>query len=150
MSSGPDACRSRTRRDIATSKECKGSFCGWDIQPLLSRMCIHLLWSTRCLWRTRFHWSGHNCHNQVSRKGRETEVGSRNSHFQLQPDAQSQEMRRHRKGEPQFSSWGADRRALVSHKPGKKGSSSWNNAVAINDAGQIFALCATKSARQPK
>jgi hypothetical protein len=92
-------------------------------------MSIHLLSSNR------FDWSGRNCRNQVCRKGRETAEGSQNSHFQLQPDVQSQERRRHRKGEPQFSSWGRRWSRLVSHKPGKKGSSStgWKAAFGRLD-----------------
>src|ERR1700751_559100 len=85
-------------------------------------MRIHLLWSNQCLWSNRCHSSGCNCGNRACRKGRETGEGSRNSHFQLQPDVRSRARRRHRKGEPEFFSSGRGPSRIASHRLGKKGS----------------------------
>jgi hypothetical protein len=106
QSSDSAAYRSRTRRDIATTRECRGSFCGQDNQPLWYS-CIRFLSSSHCLWSTRFQQSGHICHNQVSRKEKGTGAGCQNSHFQLQPDVRSQPTCRDRRGEQQCFSWGA-------------------------------------------
>src|ERR1700756_5358845 len=85
-------------------------------------MSILLLWSNHCLWSSRCHSSGCNCGNRVCRKGRETGEGSRNSHFQLQPDVRSRARRRHRKGEPEFFSSGRGPSSVASHRLAKKGS----------------------------
>jgi hypothetical protein len=106
QSSDSAAYRSRTRRDIATTRECRGSFCGQDTQPLWYS-CIRFLSSSHCLWSTRFQQSGHIYRNQVSRKEKETGEGYQNSHFQLQPDVRSQPRCRDRRGEEQCFSWGA-------------------------------------------
>ena len=100
------AYRSRTRRDIATTRECRGSSCGQDTQPLWYSW-IRFLSSNHCLWSTRFQQSGHIYRNQVSRKEKEKAEGYQNSHFQLQPDVRSQPRCRDRRGEQQCFSWGA-------------------------------------------
>ena len=105
--SGPGAYCSRTRRDIATTMECKGSSCGRDIQKPW-RTSSHCPWSSRSLWCTRFECSGCYYHNKVSRKGKGTGEEYPNSNRQLQPGVPSQARRRHRRGEQQFFSSGGD------------------------------------------
>jgi hypothetical protein len=103
---GPGAYCSRTRRDIATTRGYKDSFCGQDIRPL-SCMSTHSPWSSRSLWSTHFERSGCNYRNEICRKGRGTGEEYPNSHFQLQLDVRNRARRRHRRGEQQFFSWGA-------------------------------------------
>jgi hypothetical protein len=99
-----------------------GSSCEQDSPPRL-RMSTRFLWSNHCPWSSHCYSSGHNCDNQVCRTGRETEEGSRNSHFQLQPDLRSRPRRQRRTRAPEFFSSGRVSCYLVSHKLAKKGSS---------------------------